>query len=233
MKSYSIVIPCFNEAKNIEKLVTLCLAELCGKGIEVVIINNGSTDNTNDILHKMNINNSYLKIYKLNKNIGYGGGILYGLKKAKGDYIGWTHADLQTDPKDVERGFGLIDSSTTFVKGSRQGRPFFDNVFSIGMAIFECLILRKIFWEINAQPTLFSKEFFESWDDAPKDFSLDLYAYAMAKNNKLSIKRFKVLFPDRIYGQSSWNSGFVSKLLLIKRTIKFSFSLRKKISSYK
>ena len=76
----------------------------------------------------------------------------------------------------------------------------------------------------------FSKKFFYSWDNPPSDFSLDLYAYVMAKKHNLTIQRFKVLFPQRFSGKSSWNTGLKSKLALIQRTVKFSLELRKRIS---
>ena len=228
--NFSIVIPCYNESGNLLKLIDICKKELCANGVEVILIDNGSTDGSDQILKTIKDLDQLLKTYRLEKNQGYGGGIIYGLSKAKGKYIGWTHADLQTDPADVLNGFKLMDSDKIFVKGSRVGRPIADNIFSIGMGIFESIILRTKLWEINAQPTIFSKKFFLSWSDPPKDFSLDLYSYVMAKKNNLSIKRFTVFFPERFSGNSSWNTGLKSKLALIQRTIKFSFQLKKRIS---
>lgn len=228
--NFSIVIPCYNESGNLLKLIDICKKELCANGVEVILIDNGSTDGSDKILKTIKDSDQLLKSYRLEKNQGYGGGILYGLSKAKGQYIGWTHADLQTDPADVLNGFKLMDSDKIFVKGSRIGRPIADNIFSIGMGIFESIILRTKLWEINAQPTIFSKKFFLSWSDPPEDFSLDLYSYVMAKKNNLSIKRLTVFFPERFYGNSSWNTGLKSKLALIQRTIKFSFQLKKRIS---
>jgi hypothetical protein len=49
----------------------------------------------------------------------------------------------------------------------------------------------------------------------------------MAKKIKLNIIRFDVMFPDRSYGSSSWNTGIVSKWKFIKRTIQFSMKLKK------
>ena len=228
--NFSIVIPCYNESGNLLKLIDICKKELCANGVEVILIDNGSTDGSDKILKTIKDLDQLLKTYRLEKNQGYGGGILYGLSKAKGQYIGWTHADLQTDPADVLNGFKLMDSDKIFVKGSRVGRPIADNIFSIGMGIFESIILRTKLWEINAQPTIFSKKFFLSWSDPPEYFSLDLYSYVMAKKNNLSIKRLTVFFPERFYGNSSWNTGLKSKLALIQRTIKFSFQLKKRIS---
>ena len=44
----------------------------------------------------------------LKSNLGYGGGILAGLESSQGSIIAWTHADLQTDIKDVYRGFDYL-----------------------------------------------------------------------------------------------------------------------------
>ena len=96
------------------------------------------------------------------------------------------------------------------------------------MSFFEMLLLRRFFWDINAQPTVFSRRFFESWQDPPHDFSLDLFAYYKAKESGLPIKRFPVHFGDRKYGLSHWNIDWKSKIKFIKRTIDFSLELRKK-----
>ena len=47
---YSIVLPCYNEEKNLVHLIRECEQSLCKNDIEVILINNGSTDNTNKIL---------------------------------------------------------------------------------------------------------------------------------------------------------------------------------------
>ena len=86
-------------------------------------------------------------------------------------------------------------------------------------------------WDINAQPTIFHKSFFNSWKNPPNDFSLDLFAYFMAKKCDLNIKRFNVRFDRRLYGKSHWNKGFKEKLKFIKRTLSYSFQLKKKVQN--
>ena len=81
-------------------------------------------------------------------------------------------------------------------------------------------------WDINAQPTIFSRDLYEFWKNPPLDFSLDLFAFYMAKTNRYNIKRFSVDFPERIYGTSKWNIDFKTKLKFIKRTLKFSMKLK-------
>ena len=64
---------------------------------------------------------------------------------------------------------------------------------------------------------IFHKSFFNSWKNPPNDFSLDLFAYFMAKKCDLNIKRFNVRFDRRLYGKSHWNKGFKEKLKFIKK----------------
>ena len=63
----SLVIPCYNESKNIPQLLESCRVAFNGKDIEVIIVNNGSTDNTQEVL------NNNFKILKLKKKIHKGG----------------------------------------------------------------------------------------------------------------------------------------------------------------
>ena len=184
MINLSIVIPCFNEAKSLPKLVKDFSKKLKRKDVELILVNNGSNDSTETIISNLKKDYNFLKMIKLKKNNGYGNGILQGLKKAKGKYISWTHADLQTDPYDVIIGFEKFEkelSPKIFIKGNRLGRPFKDVVFTIGMSIFETILLKKIFWDVNAQPNIFHKNFFNMLEKIPLDFSFDLFFYFNAK----------------------------------------------------
>lgn len=226
-KKLSIIIPCYNEENNLNNLISQCVKELCKNNIEVILVDNGSNDGTSSILKRNKSLHPLLKSYRLEKNIGYGGGIIFGLSKSKSDFLGWTHADLQTSPGDVLKGYELIKKTSGFVKGTRIKRSLLPRLFSAGMAIFESIIFKTMLWEINAQPKIFSREFYESWENPPNDYSLDLYAYVMAKKHNLVTQKFKVLFPERLSGQSSWNTGIKSKLILAIKTIKYSLELRK------
>ena len=224
----SLVIPCYNEEKSLKELHNRCNKLSKKINVEIIFVNNGSTDNSKKIFTSLSrINKNFLYL-NLNKNKGYGGGILEGLKKAKGNYIGWTHADLQTNPLDLIKVFELTKKNKNiFIKGKRLGRPIFDNIFTIGMSFFTSIILFNRFWDVNAQPTIFPKKFFDKWKNPPNDFSLDLYAYFLAKKFNLKIKRIPVFFNTRKFGNSNWNYGIYSKFKFIIRTMKFTFKLRK------
>ena len=231
MTKFSLVIPCYNEGKGLPDLVKQCSeAFKNNNNIEVIFVDNGSSDNTETILKEKTIH-TWMRYVKVEKNIGYGNGILQGLKSATGDMIGWTHADLQTNPADLLKAIEIYENTPRkdlFLKGNREGRSFIDMFFTIGMSCFETMLFCKPFWDINAQPTIFPKEFFKTWNNPPLDFALDLYAYYMAQKSGLQVKRFNVHFGPRKFGQSHWNTGLLARIKFIKRTLQFSFILRTK-----
>ncbi len=229
--NFSIVIPCYNEEKNITLIVERVKPLLVRKDIELILVDNGSTDTTRSQIKHYTQQYPVIKLCTVKKNIGYGFGILSGLRVARGTFVGWTHADLQTDPMDTLKALAILQQQplpeTIFVKGRRYGRPLFDKFFTWGMNIFETLILRTFLYEINAQPNVFHRSFLTLLKQPPNDFSFDLYTYYLAKKNNYTLKRFPVYFGKRIYGESKWNTGLKAKFKFIKRTLKFSFQLKK------
>jgi glycosyltransferase involved in cell wall biosynthesis len=229
---FSLVIPCFNEAENLPLLLERCKDLVVNRNVEVILVDNGSTDNTADLLLKLLPQYPGCRSVRVEKNQGYGFGILSGLRLAKGDILGWTHADMQTDPQDALRGLDLFNKHghNIFVKGRRYSRPFMDVFFTVGMSLFETLLLATPMWDINAQPTMFPRKFFDEWSSPPDDFSLDLFVYYQARSQGLNIRRFNVNFRERAYGVSHWNVNWGAKWKFIRRTIDFSIKLKKKIA---
>lgn len=236
----SIVVPCYNEEKNIELILNRFSDVITqnsdaneSKLIEVILVNNGSTDNSKDVFEELIPKYEFARLVTIDVNQGYGFGIVSGLKEADGEFIGYTHADMQTDPADVITALNIIEKQdrpeNCYVKGDRKGRPFFDQFFTIGMSFFETIFLGKKLWDINAQPNIFHKSFFKSLTYTPKDFSLDLYLLYVAQKRGLKVIRFNVLFPERLHGSSSWNTGLAAKWKFIKRTLEFSVKLKKEL----
>lgn len=203
--------------------------------VEVILVNNGSTDNTQVELDRLLPNYLFARTIKVEVNQGYGFGILSGLNAAVGEYIGWTHADLQTDPADPLKALAIIEAQkcprNIYIKGNRHGRSLFDQIFTWGMSAFESMYLGATLWDINAQPNIFHRSFFTRWPDPPHDFSLDLYAFYMARHLNFEVVRMDVMFPPRIHGQSSWNTGLAAKWKFIRRTVEYSVRLKSKIKS--
>jgi glycosyltransferase involved in cell wall biosynthesis len=228
---FSLIIPCFNEAKNLPLLLERCKRIIVRKDIEVILVNNGSTDNSSQVLIDLLPRYPGCRSVEVLENQGYGFGIISGLKESKGEVLGWTHADMQADPCDVLRGLEFFERNegNVFVKGKRYGRPLQDILFTAGMSVFESMLLARPMRDINAQPTMFSRAFFESWEEPPLDFSLDLYAYYQAYSSDLCINRFPVNFGERAHGVSHWNVNWSAKRKFIQRTIEYSLQLRKSL----
>ncbi|MDX2083963.1 MAG: glycosyltransferase family 2 protein [Candidatus Melainabacteria bacterium] len=242
MKRLSIVIPCYNEAANLPLLLERFSRAIQRDDVEVILVNNGSTDDSAEVLQHLLPLYPFARCVEVPINQGYGYGILAGLAAAQGTFLGWTHADLQTDPNDVLLALDRLQPTalpdtlylpeTVYVKGQRRGRRLFDNLFTLGMSLFESLLLQTPLWDINAQPNLFHRRFYETWQAPPHDFSLDLYVYYLAKRQGLRVRRLNVQFPPRIHGESSWNTGLAAKWKFIQRTVRFSLSLRKNIGRH-
>ncbi len=241
--SLSVIIPCFNEAHNISVLIQRFADIIESKSyihkynndIEIIFVDNGSTDQTNPLLKKLTSMHTFARYITVLKNEGYGNGITQGLLASKNDYIGWTHADLQTDPTDL---LGVLDilnlqynPSKIFVKGRRKRRKPLDAIFTLGMSIFESLLFRRRLFDINAQPTIFPRSLLKLAKTAPKDFSFDLYYYLIALLNNYKIIRFNVFFNQRLHGVSSWNKNFMSQIHMVMRTIRYSILLKNSLAN--
>ena len=145
--------------------------------------------------------------------------------------MGWTHSDSENNLNDIIRSIEIFEKENAdiFVKGLRKGkRPIIDLIFSYGLNILSSIILNKKLWDITAQPTMFSKSFFSQWENAPNDFSLDLFALYMAKKLNKEIIRFNVQYISRKSGRSKWITGLVSRLSLSINYLKYIFKLNKK-----
>ena len=163
MINAEIIIPCYNESENINLLFMACseVVKESNFTINFIFVDNGSTDDSYSLMNKLDNHNDHIKFLHLSVNQGYGGGILAGLRITKAPVIGWTHADLQTPIGDCLVGLNLMTSNYGFVKGIRLGRTQIDRFFTKGMELFESILFGFKLNEINAQPTLIRREFFE------------------------------------------------------------------------
>jgi len=105
----SLIIPCYNEAKNLPLLLERCASLGNSENIEVVLVDNGSSDNSSEVLQRLLPKFPHCRSVRVEINQGYGFGILAGLKAAHGNLLAWTHADMQTDPKDILQALELFE----------------------------------------------------------------------------------------------------------------------------
>tara|TARA_Y100000590_G_scaffold221709_1_gene250956 strand:- start:1625 stop:2326 length:702 start_codon:yes stop_codon:yes gene_type:complete len=139
MIAFSIIIPIYNESKNIDTLISeifLALKDI--NNFELILINDGSTDSSKQVLEK--IKKKYLiKIINLDKNQGQSFAIWQGIKKSKYNNIVTMDGDGQNNPKDINKLIKLYfsDLNLSLVGGIRKKRrDTFVKIYSSKIANF-------------------------------------------------------------------------------------------------
>src|SRR5687768_193118 len=121
----SLVIPCYNEQENVPTLlerVDAAMARL-GRPFEVLIIDDGSTDNTPALLAEGMKKYSWLRVLRMAKNGGQSAAFEAGFEAARGEVIASIDADLQNDPEEIPRLVPMLDEQgVDMITGWRKDR---------------------------------------------------------------------------------------------------------------
>lgn len=119
LKSLSIFFPSLNDAQALPGLAekAYSVAKKVSNNFEIIIINDGSTDNTKDVLNIMQRKYSFLKVINHHKNRGYGGALISGFNNSSKEWVFYTDGDGQYDPSELEKFVGKIDNKTEVING--------------------------------------------------------------------------------------------------------------------
>lgn len=124
----SIIIPAFNEESTIIELLN-SVNEQNNKDyeLEIIVIDDNSTDSTRQLLQENSV--LYTKLICLEKNLGKGGAVREGLKNSTGSYVLFQDADLEYNPFEYKKIFRIInDFSADVIIGSRFLSPEYTRV---------------------------------------------------------------------------------------------------------
>ena len=198
-KIISCVISCYNEEENILALLNQIKSNELEKKIEFIIVNNGSTDSSWNVILQNKKSFPEIKFINVKEDLGWGNGVTEGLKHANCKFIGWIHGDLQYDMKILFQVMDVLENSenqnhNVLIKGRRAKRKFSEDFFTVTMSVIASILLRKVFIDINAQPSFFSREILKNFYNVPKDLMLDLYKKKGKKANRHGIKIFPLNF---------------------------------------
>lgn len=107
----SVVMPAYNEQDNIENTIRGCFEALKGMNSEVVVTDDGSKDNTLQILHRLVKEYPKLVIVKHDKNMGYGAGLKDAIEASRGEVVVSIDSDGQFDISELSRFLELLNNS--------------------------------------------------------------------------------------------------------------------------
>lgn len=207
MLDLSIVYPAYNEADNLPALLNKTLETLKQLDIsyEIIVVNDGSKDQTQDILSRFKL--TYPDIFHIithEKNIGYGQSLKDGFLAANGTYVFYTDSDLQFDLNELLDFYALRDPKTLVI-GYRQHRQ--DPPLRLFLAKgYRQLI--KLFFSLNVKDIdcafkLFPKSLFQTIEIVSKQFLIDAEILIKAKKNNYSFIERPVKHYSRLHGNSS------------------------------
>jgi glycosyltransferase involved in cell wall biosynthesis len=216
MIKLSIIIPVYNEIKTIEKLINKILKLNIKK--QVIVVDDGSSDGTQLILKKFK--NKIDKLIVHNKNRGKGAAIKSAQKFVKGKYVGIQDADLEYNPKDLEKivsemekkNFDIIYGSRVLNKSMFKNTQNFTHVIRIWGNIF----LTKVSNFLNGQNLTDAHTCYKVMDSRifkkirlkEKGFSFCPEITTKLSLMNLNIKEFPISYSGRTYEQGKKITAF-------------------------
>jgi putative flippase GtrA len=228
----SIVLPCYNEGPNIPLIIERVRPFWPQENFELILVNNGSTDDSAEIMaaEAARPGHDFVRIVTVSPNIGYGHGILTGLRAAQAPILAYSHADIQTPPEDIFKAFHLLDErgldpQKTLVKGRRLNRPKASLLLTNGLAVVANLLLGQQLEDINGQPKLFPRTLLAHLSHPPTGFAFDTYLMYVARLQGLAQVDFPVDFGVRLHGQSKWATTLFSRYKTIWRYLVSLFQI--------
>lgn len=219
----SIILPVYNEEKNIPILHNSLLKVMDKEGYEyeIIYIDDGSNDNSASIVSELAKTHTYTKSILFRKNFGQSAATAAGIDKASGDIIVIMDADLQNDPKDIPNLVKKIHEGSDIVSGWRKNRK--DNRFlkNIPSKIANWLIQKigKVpIHDLGCSLKAYRREIIKEVNlYGEMHRFIAIYAYHVGAK----IEEIEVQHHARQYGESKYGLGRVFKVLVDLITLKY------------
>lgn len=232
-----IIIPAYNESANIEEVINdwIPLVDKIKNESKLIVINDGSRDNTLDILKGLEKKHKNLVVID-KENSGHGATILYGYKYAldnDADYIFQTDSDGQTLASEFDE-FWKKRNEYDVIIGHRNKRK--DGISRIFVTKVLKYVLRLIFKvsikDSNCPYRLMKKECLKKYiDRIPKDYNLtNVLLSVLFVKNKENVLFIPITFRPRQGGENSINIRKITKIG--KKAIKDFKQLKKEINRW-
>ena len=221
----SVIIPCFNEYKTISKIIDKVLKNNFIE-IELIVVDDFSTDNTRKILN--NINKDKIQHLILNeKNYGKGYSIRQGIKKSTGDIILVQDADLEYDPDDYQKLLDpILKDEADVVFGSRfigsdnkRVLYFWHSIGNFILTLFFIIFTNLNLTDMECGYKVFKSEVIKNIQLNENRFGFEPEITAKIAKLDLIIYEVGIKYHGRKYSQGkkiTWKDGFSAIRCIIK-----------------
>ena len=236
MKSL-VVIPTYNEAANIRKVIEKTLS--VDENVEVLVVDDNSPDHTGSIVEEAFADNPRVHQLSRNRKMGLGTAYIEGFKWAvPGDYdfIFEMDADLSHDPNEIPhfleaaRDADLVIGSRYVEGGGVVNWPIRRLILSYGANLYARLVTGLPVYDCTSGFKCFHREVLENL--GLDSFHSDGYSFQIEMNYRVwkkgfRIKEIPVIFVDRTVGQSKMSRAIILEAVWIVWKLKLSSLLRR------
>ncbi len=212
MPDLTLVMPCYNEEEAVEGTIRDLFDEFdrAGHVLEIVAVDNGSSDRTLDILEGLVPEFPHLITTRVEVNQGYGHGLLSGLHLGTAPWVGITCADGQVSGHDIEKLYAVVARSPSpkLVKVRRRFRM--DGFQRKVISILYNLTITVLFpglgsIDVNGNPKLLPTDYARRMNLGSGDWFLDAEIMIKSKRLGLPVFEINVLAQMRDGGKSNVN----------------------------
>lgn len=208
----TMVVPIYNDFESLEVLINW-IQETPDDKISFLVVDNGSSDER--ICKLLSNPRSNWQGVRTDTNLGFGGGILFGVSKAETEYVGWMPGNLKIDPRHTPDFLKSVSfSEKSFVKAKRVSRSKSAGIKTLMLGMAQTIFLRTPMFDAGGTPTICSRAFLLALPNLPNDYAFESYVLFKARKAKMKIIRPSIVYTVRKFGSSHWQKGLLSEMEL-------------------
>ncbi|MBI2624442.1 glycosyltransferase family 2 protein [Candidatus Parcubacteria bacterium] len=219
---YSIVIPFYNEERQAAFVIQRILDYCDGEEVdaELILVDNGSRDRTGMILASC-AHNPRVRTVSLRENAGLGGGVLAGMRIARGEYVGFTTAGGQVLPEYLIQIFDTARKNPHAVcKAKRISRENILRKFTgYGYSLLASALFSVWIPDVNGHPLVLAREDFDALDIQSTNFAINIEILTKARRRGMRIVHVAIPYQRRVGGKS--HVTFATAGLMFRQLLAF------------
>ena len=199
----SIIIPVYNEVKNIEEIIKRVQATR--RAAEIIVVDDGSKDGTREILKKLD-GKRKVRVILHEKNQGKGAAVVTGMNAAQGDVLLIQDADLEYDPRDypallkpIEEGLADVVYGSRFLGAAHRVTMFWHQLANKMLTLMTNILYDSILTDMETGYKVFRREVIQGMKIKAKSFNFEPEFTAKILKRKYRIFEVPITFNPRDY----------------------------------